>query len=317
MCKKGHQAWNKGLTKETDSRVNAISIGQMGNKSRTGMTNSPEMRDKCSKSMMGKKCGLGNKSRAGQKRSPDEIAKGIITYKKRGYTTSEYNRKKTSERHKGIPRPKHVGEAVAKANKNRIWTADSRRKISEKNSGKTWTDEHKEYMRNLFKGKSMPLEQREKIRRSSWWKHDILVGNGKMAWQDPVKTPIMVAKMRLAKQARPNNLEAKVLEMLNKNCPDEWKYTGNGDLVLNRYCPDFVRNHGHNQIIEMYGDYWHKDENPQDRIDLFDSFGYKTLVIWESEFHKMTEKQFIDRVIEFMNTTDLFYYKPVVESEKM
>ena len=37
------------------------------------------------------------------------------------------------------------------------------------------------------------------------------------------------------------------------------------------------------KLIEVYGDYWHKDDNPQERIDYFKKYGFDTLVLWEYE----------------------------------
>jgi very-short-patch-repair endonuclease len=36
-------------------------------------------------------------------------------------------------------------------------------------------------------------------------------------------------------------------------------------------------------IIELWGDYFHKGENPKDREEIFGRSGYKTLIIWASE----------------------------------
>jgi len=36
-------------------------------------------------------------------------------------------------------------------------------------------------------------------------------------------------------------------------------------------------------LIELFGDYWHRDQDPQKRIDHFARYGYKCLVIWEKE----------------------------------
>jgi G:T-mismatch repair DNA endonuclease (very short patch repair protein) len=33
----------------------------------------------------------------------------------------------------------------------------------------------------------------------------------------------------------------------------------------------------------MFGDYWNKGEDPEDRKNIFKEFGYETLVIWECE----------------------------------
>ncbi len=81
-------------------------MGMKGNKSRTGMVNSPEMRKHISEGLKGNKCGLGNKSRTGQKRSHEEIAKQIATREATGvnFHTDETKRK-LSEQRKGKPHP--------------------------------------------------------------------------------------------------------------------------------------------------------------------------------------------------------------------
>jgi hypothetical protein len=284
--------------------------GLIGNKSRTGMTNSPEMRANISKALMGSKCGLGNKSRTGQKRSPEEVAKQVAAYKAGGYKPTEEHKKKCSEALKGRKKPDGFGKAVAEANKNRVITQETRDKLSKASKGCKRSEEFCKNLSIRNKGKKLSKEHVKKL--SNYWKEhrDECVERGKKSWQDPEKVKIMVSKMRLAKQQRPNNLEASVMEMLHKHFPDEWEYSGNGGLVLGRCCPDFVRNHGHNQVIEIYGDYWHRGENPQDRVDLFDTYGYKTLVIWENEVHSMSEEEFVKLVFKFMQKVDLFYYTP-------
>jgi hypothetical protein len=52
-------------------------------------------------------------------------------------------------------------------------------------------------------------------------------------------------------------------------------------------CPDFVNVNGQKKIIELFGDYWHRGQNPQDRIDVFKPFGYETLVIWQRELEDL------------------------------
>ena len=43
-------------------------------------------------------------------------------------------------------------------------------------------------------------------------------------------------------------------------------------------------------IIELFGDYWHKGENPEDKIKEYNDVGYKCLILWESEIYNKTEK---------------------------
>jgi G:T-mismatch repair DNA endonuclease (very short patch repair protein) len=104
-------------------------------------------------------------------------------------------------------------------------------------------------------------------------------------WQDPE----YVAKQMKARNVRPNKLELNFEKLLNKIQPNEWKYVGDGEFILGGKCPDFVNINGKKQIIELYGDYWHKGQNPQERIGLFSEFGYRTLVIWENELKNIEE----------------------------
>lgn len=45
----------------------------------------------------------------------------------------------------------------------------------------------------------------------------------------------------------------------------------------------FINVNGLKLIIEVFGNYWHQGEDAQGRIDIFSKFGYRTLVIWETE----------------------------------
>jgi G:T-mismatch repair DNA endonuclease (very short patch repair protein) len=101
----------------------------------------------------------------------------------------------------------------------------------------------------------------------------------KQLWQDPE----FVRKKMKANNVRPNKPEKFLTKLFQELYPNEWKYVGDGQFILAGKCPDFVNINGQKKIIELYGDYWHKDDNPQDRIDLFAKYGYQTLVIWEHE----------------------------------
>ena len=40
---------------------------------------------------------------------------------------------------------------------------------------------------------------------------------------------------------------------------------------------------GNRKLIELFGDYWHQGDDPQERIAHFEKYGFQCLVIWESE----------------------------------
>ena len=84
-----------------------------------------------------------------------------------------------------------------------------------------------------------------------------------------------------------------ILDMtLQKFFPNEWKYVGNGEFMIGGKCPDFVNMNGRKQLIELFGNYWHKDDNSQDRINYFKQYGFNTLIIWENELLKQPELVF-------------------------
>lgn len=97
----------------------------------------------------------------------------------------------------------------------------------------------------------------------------------------------MVANItRHASAVRPNIPEQKMMDLLNRLYPNEWKYVGNCGLVLGGLIPDFVNVNGKKLLIEVFGDYWHRNDNEQKRINHFKKFGYSTLIIWEHEIKK-------------------------------
>ena len=92
-----------------------------------------------------------------------------------------------------------------------------------------------------------------------------------------------VAYRRLSACAvRPNKAELRCLKFLTRTDLDSmWYYVGDGFLVIDGKNPDFWD--GGTRLVEMYGDYWHHGQDPQERIDFFKQLGYDCLVIWEHE----------------------------------
>jgi hypothetical protein len=82
---------------------------------------------------------------------------------------------------------------------------------------------------------------------------------------------------------KPNKAELLLQNILDTHFPNEWKYVGDGSLVIGGKIPDFVNINGKKQLIEMFGIYWHREQDPQLRIDSFSRFGFATVVIWENE----------------------------------
>lgn len=104
----------------------------------------------------------------------------------------------------------------------------------------------------------------------------------KKLWQDPG----FQRKQKEARKLKPNKPEQFLIKLLNKLFPNEYKYIGNYQFFLGGKNPDFMNMNGQKKLIELYGDYWHKKESEQIRIDHFKKYGFDTLVIWENELKK-------------------------------
>ena len=94
----------------------------------------------------------------------------------------------------------------------------------------------------------------------------------------------------------PNKQEKKLQSMLDSTFPEQWSFVGDGQLRVGRKYPDF-KSTSSNKLIELYGDFYHKGQNPDDRIQYFKQFGYDCIVIWASELKD--EDTVISRVAEF------------------
>ena len=75
---------------------------------------------------------------------------------------------------------------------------------------------------------------------------------GKRCW----KNPEYVRKQMIARnRITINKKESLLLNQLNLLYPNEWRFVGCGELIINGKCPDFVNINGQKKIIELFGDY--------------------------------------------------------------
>lgn len=91
----------------------------------------------------------------------------------------------------------------------------------------------------------------------------------------------------------PNNTEVKLDKFLQRLLPNEYKFVGNGKVIFDRLCPDFINVNGQKKIIELYGDYWHNllknKQRDMNRIKTYTKYGYETLIVWEKELKDLIE----------------------------
>ena len=119
----------------------------------------------------------------------------------------------------------------------------------------------------------------------------------KALWQSPE----FVAKQMKARGVKPNKSEMWFQSVLDTNFPNEWKYVGDGQLIIGGKCPDFANINGKKTLIELFGSYWHKGENSQVKIDHYTKYGYKCLVIWDTELTNLDTA--LDRIRKIDDTS--------------
>lgn len=119
--------------------------------------------------------------------------------------------------------------------------------------------------------------------------------SGLKRWKDPIYREKQIKASFKGSAIKPNRSEKKLDRLLQKLLPNEYKFVGNGQVILGGFCPDFVNCNSQKKLIELYGDYWHskkwtgrtKKQEEQRRIKHFAKYGYKTLIIWEYELNDL------------------------------
>ena len=91
---------------------------------------------------------------------------------------------------------------------------------------------------------------------------------------------------------------------LGKNLPTVVRYVGNGKwwcrFLDGKYKnPDFKVT-GQRIVIEVFGDWWHRNDDPDLLISAYRRIGYKCLVIWERDITKDVIGA-ARRVVEFIS----------------
>ncbi len=177
-----------------------------------------------------------------------------------------------------------------KANNNYIFSEEQKRKLSIARKRRIITAETRAKLGRTTKGHKYALGHRH----SQDTKNEMSRVR-KLWWQNSVYRDKVVRNTCLALNIHPNKPETLVMNLLNEVDPNNWKFVGDGQVVIEGRIPDFFNTNGHKKIIEVFGDYWHGErarcyeETEEGRKALFDKYGYTTLVIWESELKNPEE----------------------------
>lgn len=88
-----------------------------------------------------------------------------------------------------------------------------------------------------------------------------------------------------------------------------YRYVGDGKVVIEGLCPDFIGNNGIKRIIEVFGDVFHNPDKSfkevpyhlteEGRKKFFAEHGFDTLILWVSEMNKMSNSEIAQAIIKF------------------
>ena len=176
---------------------------------------------------------------------------------------------------KGVKRSKETRAKMSTYHQNR--PEEHQRKIDEGQAARDYS-EMAEVNQRTWTGRKHTDETKQKQSDSK-----------KLNWEDPnYREPQARAIIQgSTNMPRPNKMEQKLGRFLDNRFPGDWKYVGDGSVILGRKNPDFINVNGRKLIIELFGDYWHEGEDPADRSRAFEPYGFRTLVIWQSEMKNL------------------------------
>ncbi len=188
-----------------------------------------------------------------------------------GHSRSLATREKISRALSGVP--KSVSRSVAMQEQVRAavelaWREPSLREQARQRSLLRWSDPLFHDAVKLKLGAEARTPERRRQQREI----------GCRNWENPEY------RKRVCKRRAMSTPEIRFASLVQEhNLP--YRFVGNGDLWLGRRNPDFVHL-SEPRLIEIWGDYYHKGQNPEDRVAYFEKYGYSTLVIWASELCK-------------------------------
>jgi len=126
------------------------------------------------------------------------------------------------------------------------------------------------------------------IPEKDWVKKQTSTIMKKFYGEHPERINILPALKALLDNKGMNKKENELLSFLDEEYPNQWKYVGDGKCWMTskgrHINPDFIMKDSR-KVIELYGVYWHRNDIPSERTNLFRNIGYNCLIIWENQIN--------------------------------
>ena len=174
-------------------------------------------------------------------------------------------------------------------------------KIGEKNPNYNKCSDETRILLRSYRDKlfSNPITKKEIYKKISETRIKKKLSVGK---NNPMSNSDTVKKWAKSNKLTPNKPERLLSDVLNNLYPNTFFLNTLAEyLVIDGKIPDIV-DLNNKRIIELYGDYWHKDESSEqqnERIQLFLDNGYNTLIIWEKELKNLIKLEI--KINNFIN----------------
>jgi len=182
--------------------------------------------------------------------------------------------------------------------KKRFEDIEERKKTSESTKKVMWEPEiRQKYLAGIKNRRKLTLEEersrRDKISRTE---------TGRKIW--------WIDKIMSKCGTKPNKAEL-FLDDLIHSVTNNYKYTGNGKVVIEGKVPDWIDTNGQKKVINLNGLYWHlwkqQKNNPgltkeiveTREKDVYERYGYDCLIIWEDELRETNINTLKEKIIDF------------------
>jgi len=199
-------------------------------------------------------------------------------------------------------RTKEHNENVSKSLKGRKFSVKHCKNISKSKKGVPVSREHKDKISRILTGRHKSEETKEKLSKSCKGKYVSertkrqIRRTLKRLWNNPeFREKAIKAMCNGIAKAKPTKPERRLRNHLNYLFPREYKFVGDGSIIIGGRKPDFINVNGQKKIVEMFGDYWHskeltgrtKGQEENQRINHFVKYGFKTLIVWQYELRNI------------------------------
>jgi len=236
------------------------------------------------------------------------------TSPRKGCHLSEETKRKLSISMQGRTASLETRIKMSTAHTDKQHTKETKAKLRQiRLDNPTFTSELRIKTKHILTGKHLTQEHIEKIRLASTGKEQTPISRRRKAtamrklWANPNYRDRVVKAVISASHKRPTQPEETLGEILQLLFPNQYKYTGDGTMIIGGLCPDFTNVNGQKKVIEMFGDYWHEGQDPQVKINRYRDFGFNCLVIWESELNN--HSHVTKRIVQFCGGYNQDRYK--------